>query len=317
MLSHRTVFNDYIIPATMETFVEQVRLFNAASRGTIVLNADSIHGDFREQAFFDALHSAQRRVDRYAANGTAAATEITDHTKAGVKIAGGFGPILYEPSTMTWLQEPTARGIELASRNFSEALLLDQINTALRAAVAAIGAQGDATVAGTATDKLTYDTINLAHAKFGAASTTILADIMTGAQYHRFVSQNLANAPSVLFEAGNVTVVSILGKAVVVVDADPLTDEDGVNRVLGLTSGAVVVSDSGDIITNVETSNGKQRIETTFQADYTFNLALKGYSWDTVTGGKSPSDAALATGANWDKIAASIKSTAGVMAIGL
>lgn len=37
MLEHRTVFNEYVVPATMETFAEQVRLFNEASRGTIVL----------------------------------------------------------------------------------------------------------------------------------------------------------------------------------------------------------------------------------------------------------------------------------------
>lgn len=314
MLSHRTVFNEYIVPATMETFAEQVRLFNAASSGAIVLDAANFRGDFIEQAFFDSLIGAQRRVDRYTSNTEVEATEITDHTQTGVKVAGGFGPIVYEPSTMSWLNEPTARGIEIASRNFAEALLYDQVNTALNSTIAAISGNADA-VHGDTTTELTYDVINMAHAKFGAASGSIIVDVMNGLQYHKFISKNLANTNS-LFQAGNVQVVDILGKKVVVVDAPGLTAPDGTQRVVGLTRGAVTVSDSGDIITNVETRNGKQRIETTFQADYTFTLGIKGYSWDQTTGGKSPLDAELSTSANWERIASSIKTTAGVLAIG-
>jgi hypothetical protein len=43
---------------------------------------------------------------------------------------------------------------------------------------------------------------------------------------------------------------------------------------------------------------------------------LKGYTWDEASGGKSPSDAALGTGANWDQVATSDKHTAGVITIG-
>lgn len=314
MLSHRTVFNEYIVPATMETFAEQVRLFNGASNGAIVLDASNFRGDFIEQAFFDSLMGAQRRVDRYTPNTEVESTEITDHTQSGVKVAGGFGPIVYEPSTMTWLNEPTARGIEIASRNFAEALLYDQVNTALNATIAAISGNADA-IYGDVAEELTYDVINMAHARFGAASGNIIVDVMNGLQYHKFISKNLNN-PNQLFQAGNVQIVDILGKKVVVVDAPGLTAPDGTQRVVGLTRGAVTVSDSGDIITNVDTKNGKQRIETTFQADYTFTLGIKGYSWDQTTGGKSPLDAEISTAANWDRIASSIKSTAGVLAVG-
>jgi hypothetical protein len=51
------------------------------------------------------------------------------------------------------------------------------------------------------------------------------------------------------------------------------------------------------------------------QADYTFGLGLKGYAWDTGNGGKSPTDADLTTGSNWDKIATSVKHTAGVVTL--
>lgn len=37
---------------------------------------------------------------------------------------------------------------------------------------------------------------------------------------------------------------------------------------------------------------------------------------DIANGGKSPTDAELATGSNWDQVATSIKDTAGVLTIG-
>ena len=140
---------------------------------------------------------------------------------------------------------------------------------------------------------------------------------MTGEVYHKMIGINLANATN-LFQAGNVTVVDILGKPSVVVDAPALYETGTPNKqkVLGLVSGAATVFDGKDIITNVQTSNGKERIETTMQVDYTFGLALKGYTWDEANGGKSPTDDEIATGTNWDKVATSIKHTAGVIAIG-
>ena len=315
MLDYRTVFNTYVLPATMEMFTEQVRLFNESSAGALVLNADAFRGDFRTQAFFDNIMAAQRRVNRYGPNTEAPKTYITDHTQNEVKVAGGFGPVIFEPSELTWMHEPTGRSLEVAATNFSAALIYDQVNTALGAVLGAITSQPDA-VYGNKAQQLTYDTINMAHSLFGAASSLLVADFMTGHQYHKFVSQNLANAPSLLVQAGNVRVVSILGKVTVVVDAEALQPVDGSARVLSLTRGAVTVSDSGDVITNVETTNGQQRIETSFQADYTFNLGVKGYSWDTATGGKSPMDPELFSGANWERVSSALQSTAGVLAIG-
>ena len=53
------------------------------------------------------------------------------------------------------------------------------------------------------------------------------------------------------------------------------------------------------------------------RAGVTIILALKGFAWDTANGGKSPTDAEIATGSNWDKVATSWKHTAGVMVTGI
>jgi hypothetical protein len=320
-LSQMQVFNEYVMPATIETLAQMVDKFNAASRGSIRLTTTGFDGDFLQESFFSAIHSAQRRVDRYASQAAAATTDLTELKRSSVKIAGGFGPIRYEPSQLTWLQRPTAQGIEVASRNFAEALLKDQLNTAIAALVAAIENQSDATYDGLGVSPdlgISYVTINRSHAKFGDHSNALVAEVMTGSVFHKLIGQNLTNSTQ-LFQAGNVTVVDILGKAVIVTDAPSLyedaspTDKE---KVLSLVEGAAVVFDGGDVISNIETTNGQTRIETTMQVDYTFGLGLKGYTWDETSGGKSPTDAELATGSNWDKVATSIKHTAGVIAVG-
>ena len=317
-LSQMDVFNQYIMPATIETLAQMVEKFNANSNGAIRLTTEGFDGDFYQESFFASIHSAQRRVDRYAAQDSASATDLSQNTANAVKVAGGFGPIRFEPSQLTWLRKPTAEGIEVASRNFAEALLADQLNTAIACLVAAIENQGaDTTVDVSATDEASYGTMNAAHALFGDASSLIVADVMNGAQFHKLIGQNLTNNAQ-LFVAGNVQVVDILGRPVIVTDAPALfeTGTPNVNKVLGLAEGAAIVFDGGDVVSNIETSNGQTRIETTMQVDYSFGVKLKGYSWDIANGGKSPTDAELATGSNWDKVATSIKHTAGVLAIG-
>jgi hypothetical protein len=316
-LSQMQVFNDYIMPATLETLDQMLEAFNAASNGAIVLSPNGFTGDFLQESFFQNLGAAQRRVNRYGANAAVTPVDLTELQDTTVKVAGGFGPIRYEPSQMTWLQRPTAQGVEVASRAFAEVLLKDQLNTAIAALVAAITAQAAAVNDVSATAGITQSGLNSAHAKFGDASQNLVAQVMQGTTWHKLVGQGLANSSN-LFQAGNVRVVDILGKTSIVTDAPALAQAGTPNKeiILGLASGAALVHDNRDIISNVQTNNGNERITTTIQVDYTFGLGIKGYTWDVANGGKSPSSAALATGTNWDKTAASIKDTAGVALIG-
>jgi hypothetical protein len=317
------VFNDYVMPATIETLDQMVDKFNEASGGAIRLTTAGYDGDFFHESFYAGLHSARRRVDRYGSNSAVATTDLSQNKETRVKIAGGFGPVLFEPSQLTWLEKSPAEAIEVISRNFAEALLADQLNTGIMAAVAAIenntDAVYDASTAVSPPGGINYKTINKSHAKFGDHSGTIVAEVMTGGLMHKLIGQNLSNAER-LFVAQNVRVIDILGRIVVVTDAPALYEDNSpgndMEKVLGLTDSGVVISDGGDVITNIDTKNGKERIETTFQADYSFTLGLKGYAWDTTSGGKSPTDAELATGSNWDQVATSVKHTAGVLAIG-
>jgi len=314
-LSTLQVFNDLIIPATAERLAQRIEVFNTASNGALSLSATDFAGDFMQERFFKDLSGAIRRVDMKVPNADVPKTDLTQVKHTTVKVAGAFGPVVYEPIALEWTKNPTGEQVVRYAGHLADGLLYDMVNTAIAALVAALN-NNPAARFNAAPNAITLSAQNSSHALFGDRSSAIIASVMTGRTYHLLVGQNLANVPN-LFTASNVRVVDILGKVVVITDAPALytAGTPGTDYVLGLTEGAAVVNNAGsNIVTNIETSN-KNRIEHSLQFDYNFGLGLKGYSWNEAL--SSPTDAQLRTGTNWTQVTTSVKDTAGVVAVGV
>ena len=54
-LSQMQVFNEYIMPATIESLAQMVNQFNASSNGAIRLTTEGFTGDFLQESFFAAI----------------------------------------------------------------------------------------------------------------------------------------------------------------------------------------------------------------------------------------------------------------------
>jgi len=316
-LANMQVYNDEILGNTIELLGQKIESFNAASGGTILLNSQAFRGDFSKESFFNQIATAQRRVNRYGTNDAQGSTSLTQAEMVGVKVAGGFGPVLFEPSQMSYLLQNPGEAITAIAEGFADALLADQLNTAVGCARAAVANVAALTNDISGSGGVTQIGMNGSHRKFGDMSAMLLADVMRGDVYHRLIGEAITNANR-LFLSTNVQVVNILGKLAIISDIPALFAAGTPDKdfVLSVVNGGIVVDNSSDIISNIETTNGKKRIETTFQADYTFGVKLKGYSWDVTNGGKSPTDAALFTGSNWDKDVAENKHTLGTLLVG-
>jgi hypothetical protein len=105
------------------------------------------------------------------------------------------------------------------------------------------------------------------------------------------------------------------GNPFVVTDCASLVYTSGGTRyhTCGLVPGAIMIDQNNDFIDNVHTANGDENITRTYQAEWSYNLGVKGFQWDKGNGGHSPSAAAIATATNWDKYVTSAKDLAGVM----
>lgn len=319
--SNMKVFNEFIMPVIAQMLPQQIQALNEAAPA-IALSSAGFVGDFFEQSFYNAIHSSKRRVDPYAANNAVAAVDLTQDQHNAVKIHGGFGPIRFEPKQFSILKKPTTEGIVIIAQQFVDAYIADQLNTAIAALVAAIGNNAaavydESTAALGAGNGLALNQrgLNKTHAKFGDMESAITTHIMRGGMSGRnaLIDEALANGQR-LFTSSNVTVIDILGRRSVITDCPALLADGGATaKVLALTTGAALVDSQDTPYTNIEEKNGNARIEATWQTDYDFSLSLKGYSWDEAAGGRAPSDAALATGTNWDLVANDVKFTAGAL----
>ncbi|AUR86457.1 major capsid protein [Vibrio phage 1.085.O._10N.222.51.E3] len=314
-------FNEYIMPVISQQIPQRIAAFNEAAPA-IQLSAEGIVGDFFEQSFYNALHDSYRDVDIYASNDDVTPVDLSQGQWNQVKVHDAMGPIRFEPKQFALLQKPTQEGVQIIASQFVDAYLRAQLNKAVGSVVAAIENNAalvydESTAGGAATPAaLRQVGLNRSHAKMGDGSAMLTTQIMRGGMdgQHAFIEEALENGNQ-LFMSETVMVVDILGKRTVVSDIPALTADAGAtSKVVTLTDGAIIVTETSMPYTNIETTNGKGRIESTWQTEIDYVLGLKGYSWDETNGGKSPLSADLETGANWDKVQED-KYTAGVLYI--
>lgn len=312
-LSTMKVFSDFLYGAATEELAQQVELFNAASGNTLILRSKSNVGDYSNDISYGLIASLMRRRNAYG-SGAVGAVGIGQLDQIGVKVAGGTAPILFEPQQFSWIQRnPQEAGVVIGAQ-VAKGILADQVNTALKAGVAACSQ--------TATHKVAALTApNLASAVntlFGDRAQAIKAWFVHSLGFDAFQQSVMSSTSFALaYSYGTVNVFTdVSGRRLIVTDSPSLyvaASPTSTVRALGLVENGIIVEDNGDYDSIVQELTGNENLQRQFQAEYTFNLKLKGYQWDTTNGGKSPTDAAIATQTNWDQIATSVKDTAGVL----
>ena len=315
-LTDMKVFNTQLQTAIIKKLTQKTDLFNAASMGALALINEAMAGDFKEEAIWNNVSQALRDVDAYAAQGAISAIGLSQDQINSVKTMKGFGPIEWEPNQLSWIGKNPGEALSVISDSLSMAIMQDQVNKAIGVLVAGIANEASATLDVSALvgdlGAVTQLTLNSSHALFGDSSMNLTTQIMTGATVHKLYGQAINNGQE-LFREGTVRVIDILGKRTVVTDSPALTA--GVKeRVLSLSSQACVIASNDDFRSVIDEAagNGQTRLMTTYQAEYTENVSLKGYSWDTTV--KSPVKAELETGTNWTLILP-LKETAGVLLV--
>lgn len=319
-LSDLKVYSEFAYTTFTEVLRQQVNLFNAASQGAILLGVGAHLGDYSDQVFWKKIDNLIRRRNVYG-SGAVTPTSLKQLVDTMVKVAAGTPPIEIDPSQFTWIQKsPEEAGVVIGQQLAVEALA-DMLNTGLGAFYAA-HIQTAANVLDITGETSPADTVNIATlakatGKLGDQSGgTIQAWVMHSKVLFDIFGNTLTNA-NYLFQYGNVIVNrDPFGKLLIMTDSPSLvnlTPNPDVYHTLGLTSGAIVVDRNNDWMANEETKNGDENIKRTWQAEWTFELGIKGHAWDKANGGPSPTQAALLTSTNWDKIVTSNKDLGGVI----
>jgi hypothetical protein len=318
-LSDFAVFNEYAYTAVTEILDQQIENLVTASEGTILMPAAAPVGDFNESAFFARVAGGLvRRRDPYA-DGTVAEKSLAMLTDREVKVASGTPPMRIDPGMFRWIQQdPQLAGVTIA-RQLAPDMMADMLNTGLgvtKVALANDAATNVRNIVGETDENVTFTELTKTASLMGDRSSEIRAWVMHSAPMHGIYVGNLQNNER-LFTFGSINVLrDPFGRIMIQSDSPALVDEEAGEleySILGLTPGAITVTRNNDFDSAESNETGRENLKRTYQAEWSNNYGIKGYAWG---GAKAPSDAALLTSANWDRIATSIKDLAGVMLVG-
>lgn len=314
-LSNLAKFNEFAYSSMTEVLRQQTELFNAASAGAIQLQAAAHQGSFSETAFFQKV--AGGLVRRRNPSGTDAIDQktLSQDVNVTVKVASGTPEMVFSAADFRWIQQSPEQAGAVIGQQLAKDTMADMLNVSVASAAAALGGIADVTNDVTqATDK-SVSMLNLlgTTAKFGDASNELAVWIMHSGALVQLQGQNLTNAER-LFNYGNVNVMRDFAGRLIVQSDIPQLAEGGKFKVLGLTQGGIYIGQNNDFNSNQETRNGKENIVTSYQAEWSYNLGLKGFAWDKAKG-EAPVNAQLINSKNWKRTATSHKDLAGVILV--
>ena len=316
-LSDLAVYSEYAYSAMTEVLAQQIDLFNSASSGAITLAGSAHQGDFSDIVQFAKVTGLVRRRNAY---GTGAVSEkvMTNLVDTMVKVAAGIPPVRLDPGQFSWIQMNPQLAGAILGQQLAKDLLADMLNVAIGSTYVALAQVTtnylDITGQTAPADKLSFLNLNSASALMGDSANELVAWVMHSKSMFDLYANALTNTEK-LFVYGTVNVVrDPFGRVMIQTDSPNLlvAGTPNVYRILGLVPGAAVIGQNNDWFANEQTINGDENIKRTYQAEWSYQLGIKGFQWDKTNGGKSPNDAALLTATNWDKFATSYKDIAGV-----
>jgi len=319
-LSDLAVFNEWTYSTMTEILAQQVELFNAATRNAFTLRTADHTGDYSETAMWAKITNLVRRRNAYG-TGNLTAQAMRHLVDTAVKVAAGTNPIDLSPGQFKWIQlNPEEAGAAMGQQ-LAVDTMGDMLNTGVLAVVAALSGNTamvtDVSGATAPADLATIANMNTAVSKFGDRANAIVAWVMHSKTLFDVYGQAIANTNRI-FNFGNIAVSQDgFGRPLVMTDSSSLITTGTPNKynTLGLVPGALLVEQNGDFTQNIDTRNGTENISSTYQAEWSYQLSVKGFSWDKTNGGHSPNDSAIGVASNWDQYATSDKDTAGVMLI--
>jgi len=295
-----------------EMLAQYLEDFNTATAGAFVMSSARTAGDREVIADFKRIANLAKRRKAYDDSTAISSTKIEQREKVAVKVGGRTDEILFTKNQFTWLQLNPDEADSLISQQLAQAMFQDMVNTSLASTRAAMVQNGSAvgyTVP--SNGEASLSALVSGAAKFGDRAQDVKVWVTHSKPIFDIYQTALTNS-SQLFNIGNVQVQQDgFGRRFVITDSPALATGSPLDYyMLGLTDGAITVKDEGTFDENLVRSNGVENIQNSYQAQWDYTLALKGYSFSKSIA--SPTDAQLITGSNWTKYAESDKFTAGV-----
>lgn len=310
------IYEEQFYGGMFEAVAQNCDAFNAASQNTLQLVRKDLLGQYNKESFWQAFSGL---ISRRNLASVSAATDqpMTQEELVGVKINRKVGPVCQAVGALLKIGSDQKEMSFILGKMFGEEKLKDMLNTALIAVEAAL--QGQTSLIYNHSGTITHAGLVSGLALMGDRADRIRCWVMHSAPYFDLMSQaisdKITNIADVVIMQGTV---ATMGRPVILTDSSALygavsgSGSANTYSILGLVEGGVVATESEEELVASDLVTGLEQLSFRVQAEYAFNLLLKGFQWDTSNGGANPTDSSLRTATNWDKVATSIKDCAGV-----
>ena len=319
------IYNDELHTGITEVLEQAAGPLDSGSNSTIRLVTQDLMGDFSKETFFDLVDGLVKERDP---------TSLADVTPSGLnqseqvapKVNRQIGPHEDTLDKFKKIDEDPAVMSFIIGQQAGVGVRLDFLNTGMIALATAMQTEAgmvyDHVAAGGSVTTLEPKAINKGVAQLGDASGRVRSLVMHSKPFFDLVDDaigtNLTGLTDIVIFGG---VPGAMGLPVFKSDSDGLVDldpagdgtADPIYFVLGLTEGALTLTQSEERNVHSELVGGKANIIARWQAEYAYNVKVKGFSY--VGTSASPTNAELGTAANWNYIKTDVKSGPGVVII--
>lgn len=274
----------------------------------------------------------RRPADTVSRRQSGTVTALTDIAAAAssdtaVKVKRTWGPVANTKDAWNEMLADSGGSIEALAQDYGRVAADDQrqdwLNTGIRAAVAALDAQAANKYTVPTSGALSTSAMIAAAALFGDAfMTRVVAILGHSKPFYDLIGDQVVTLKTTgisdlaLVEGSPRTMM----KPYIMTDSPALKITTGTGtaatstyRTLFLVEGAVELYNARPLDVEIDTITGLGNLIVRIQGEYDFTVGVKGFQWDETNGGANPTDAAIATGTNWDKTATSFKDLAGVI----
>ena len=316
------IYNEQFHGGMIDRLTQVVNLFNSGSNNAIILDFQSLMGEYNRETFYKRISNFITRRDN---TSTAAATILKMETdeKIGVKLNRKAGPV--DQTFDAWKKigaDPATMSFVLG-RMYAEEKMQDMLNTGLIAGIAAITAFGSGVsyldTSAETTTTLTTDKLFRMKQLMGDMAKDIVCIVGHSKPYFDLVrsqiTDNILDVSGINIRKGAPTtdLPFIYTDSPALLNATTTPDQ---YKTLGLVAGAIKITQSEPDTVFADTISGNESLLGRFQAEYAYSIEINGSKWDVANGGANPTDATLGTSTNWDKAGStSVKTGAGVYLI--
>lgn len=316
-ISDMQIFNTEFYSGSTESVAQATDFLNANSLGAITYAPNPARGDFKKAAFWNFVDLVGHRDD----TSTSAQTPETmgEGLAQWVKVKRMAKVVRITEDALKSTGRTLADAVRAYGQQVGQQKVQDALNLGLIAANAAVGAVGDLNATGYSAGAMSRAALNAMLGKMGDRRNAIRVLAMHSSPYAGLLGDLITSGVSGLEDTVSINgaIPATLGKSVIVTDSPAFVDDSGSDTLyatLGLVQGAITLEESDLESFAIERVTGLGNIAYDMQAEWAITIGIKGFAWNDA---RNPSDANLAVGGNWAKVATSHKDCAGVRVVTL